>query len=81
MSPGGGDSVPAGAAPIPPGALDAAGALDATGDVGPVAGELTELLHAAAQNPAAARTRICRVTTRFMAGRYSPAGKPRRCAR
>jgi hypothetical protein len=53
MSPGGGDSVPAGAAPEPAGALEA-GALEAAGDVGPVAGELAELLHAAAPSPAAA---------------------------
>lgn len=79
MSPGGGDSVAAADT------LEAAGvALEAAGVAG-AAGALLELLQAAAQSPAAARTRIRRVTTAALAmsmpGRYKEAGKRHRCAR
>jgi hypothetical protein len=84
MSPGGGDSVPAGA-----GAADAAPLAAGVVGRGPadcVAGALPELLlQPAAISPARASTRSRLVVTAALAmsmpGRYREAGKRRRCAR
>ena len=81
MSPGGGVSVPAGAAPAGDDAVAGAAAED---DVACGAGVLPgPLLQALAQSPAAARTtsRLVIVLALPMAGCYEYTDQRRRCAR